>query len=47
MSTSTFIRTVMQPLLFVVVFTYVMPKIGGGIMFGGAGAAAAGASSVH
>jgi ABC-2 type transport system permease protein len=43
----TFIRTVMQPLLFVFVFTYVMPKIGGGVMFGGAGAAAAGASSVN
>ena len=38
----TFIRTVMQPLLFVFVFTYVMPKIGGGVMFGGAGAAGAG-----
>jgi ABC-2 type transport system permease protein len=37
----------MQPLLFVFVFTYVMPKIGGGVMFGGAGAAAAGASSVN
>jgi ABC-2 type transport system permease protein len=43
----TFIRTVMQPLLFVFVFTYVMPKIGGGVMFGGAGAAAAGASGVN
>jgi ABC-2 type transport system permease protein len=43
----TFIRTVMQPLLFVFVFTYVMPKIGGGVMFGGAGAAAAGAGSVN
>jgi ABC-type multidrug transport system permease subunit len=43
----TFIRTVMQPLLFVFVFTYVMPKIGGGVMFGGAGEAAAGASSVN
>ena len=43
----TVIRTVMQPLLFVFVFTYVMPKIGGGVMFGGAGAAAAGASSVN
>jgi ABC-type multidrug transport system permease subunit len=38
----TFMRTVMQPLLFVFVFTYVMPKIGGGIMFGSAGAAGAG-----
>jgi ABC-2 type transport system permease protein len=44
-SISTFTRAVMQPLLFVFVFTYVMPKIGGGFMFGGAaGAAAAGAS---
>jgi ABC-2 type transport system permease protein len=38
----TFMRTVMQPLLFVFVFTYVMPKIGGGVMFGSAGAAGAG-----
>ena len=38
----TFIRTVMQPLLFVFVFTYVMPKIGGGVIFGSAGAAGAG-----
>jgi ABC-2 type transport system permease protein len=37
----TFLRAVMQPLLFVFVFTYVMPKIGGGFMFGGASAAAA------
>jgi ABC-type polysaccharide/polyol phosphate export permease len=37
----TFLRTVMQPLLFVFVFTYVLPKIGGGLMFGGAGGAAA------
>jgi len=48
----TFIRTVMQPLLFVFVFTYVMPKIGGGFMFGGgagagAGAGAAAASGVN
>src|SRR5690349_24674308 len=48
----TFTRAVMQPLLFVFVFTYVMPKIGGGFMFGGgagaaAGAGAAGASSVN
>jgi ABC-2 type transport system permease protein len=40
-SVSTFLRTVMQPLLFVFVFTYVMPKIGGGFMFGGASSAAA------
>ena len=38
----TFMRTVMQPLLFVFVFTYVMPKIGGGVVFGSAGAAGAG-----
>src|SRR5262249_24369034 len=44
-SISTFMRAVMQPLLFVLVFTYVMPKIGGGFMFGSAGAAAAAASS--
>jgi ABC-2 type transport system permease protein len=34
----TFMRAVMQPLLFVFVFTYVMPKIGGGVMLGGAAA---------
>ena len=34
----TFTRAVMQPLLFVFVFTYVMPKIGGCFMFGGGGA---------
>jgi ABC-2 type transport system permease protein len=39
---STFIRSVMQPLLFVFVFAYVFPKIGGGIMVGGAGAGARG-----
>ncbi|HEY2442165.1 MAG TPA: ABC transporter permease [Streptosporangiaceae bacterium] len=38
----TFTRAVMQPLLFVFVFTYVMPKIGGGGLFG-AGAAVQGA----
>jgi ABC-2 type transport system permease protein len=39
---STFIRSIMQPLLFVFVFAYVFPKIGSGIMLGGsAGAAAA------
>lgn len=43
---ATFTRTVMQPLLFVFVFTYVMPKIGGGFSLGGAGAAgAAGAAA--
>ncbi len=48
----TFTRAVMQPLLFVFVFTYVMPKIGGGFMFGGGASAAvaaggAAASSVN
>jgi ABC-2 type transport system permease protein len=37
----TFLRSVMQPLLFVFVFTYVLPKIGGGLGFGGASGAAA------
>src|SRR5215471_18889252 len=32
---STFIRAVLQPLLFVFVFAYVFPKIGGGFMLGG------------
>jgi ABC-type multidrug transport system permease subunit len=46
---ATFTRAVMQPLLFVFVFTYVMPKIGGGFMFGGAAAAgrAAAAGAVN
>ena len=40
---ATFTRAVMQPLLFVFVFAYVFPKIGGGFnLGGGAGAAAAG-----
>src|SRR5215467_1328134 len=42
----TFLRAVMQPLLFVFVFTYVLPKIGGGLAFGGASSAAA-ASGVN
>jgi ABC-2 type transport system permease protein len=37
---ATFTRSIMQPLLFVFVFTYVMPKIGGSGIFG-AGAATA------
>jgi ABC-2 type transport system permease protein len=41
----TFTRAVMQPLLFVFVFTYVMPKIGGGFMFGGGASTAAGAGA--
>src|ERR1700761_154788 len=39
---STFIRAVMQPLLFAFVFAYVLPKIGSG--FGTAGAGAGGAA---
>ena len=40
---ATFTRAVMQPLLFVFVFAYVFPKIGGGFNLGaGAGATAAG-----
>jgi ABC-2 type transport system permease protein len=35
---STFTRSVMQPLLFVFVFAFVLPKIGGGMMVAGAGA---------
>jgi ABC-2 type transport system permease protein len=34
---STFTRSVMQPLLFVFVFAYVLPKIGGGMMVAGGG----------
>lgn len=36
---ATFTRAVMQPLLFVFVFAYVFPKIGGGFNLGGAAAA--------
>jgi ABC-type multidrug transport system permease subunit len=39
----TFTRTVMQPLLFVFVFAYVFPKIGGGFNLGGAAAASSSA----
>src|SRR6266550_3571374 len=42
---ATFTRAVMQPLLFVFVFAYVFPKIGGGFMIGGAAAAAARAAT--
>jgi ABC-type multidrug transport system permease subunit len=42
---STFMRSVMQPLLFVFVFSYVFPKIGSGFSLGGAGAAAAGTAA--
>ena len=41
---ATFTRAVMQPLLFVFVFAYVFPKIGGGFVLGG-GAAGAGAAA--
>jgi ABC-2 type transport system permease protein len=37
---STFIRAIMQPLLFAFVFAYVMPKIGSGFSAAGAGAGA-------
>jgi len=43
---STFTRAVMQPLLFVFVFAYVFPKIGGGFMLGGTSAARAAAGSI-
>jgi ABC-type multidrug transport system permease subunit len=43
---ATFTRAVMQPLLFVFVFAYVFPKIGGGFSLGGS-AAASGASAVR
>jgi ABC-2 type transport system permease protein len=39
---ATFTRAVMQPLLFVFVFAYVFPKIGGGFMLGGGSAASSG-----
>ena len=42
---ATFTRAVMQPLLFVFVFAYVFPKIGGGFNLGGATAAGAGAAA--
>ncbi|POM23253.1 ABC-2 type transporter [Actinomadura rubteroloni] len=34
---ATFVRVLLQPLLFVFVFAYVLPKVGGGAMSGGAG----------
>jgi ABC-type multidrug transport system permease subunit len=40
---ATFTRAVMQPLLFVFVFAYVFPKIGGGFNLGGGAAASGGA----
>ena len=39
---STFMRSVMQPLLFVFVFSYVFPKIGSGFSLGGSAAPASG-----
>jgi ABC-2 type transport system permease protein len=39
---ATFTRAVMQPLLFVFVFAYVFPKIGGGFNLGGGAGASAG-----
>jgi ABC-2 type transport system permease protein len=42
---STFMRAVMQPLLFAFVFAYVLPKIGSGFSIGASGGAAAGRSA--
>jgi len=42
---SVFTRAVMQPLLFVFVFAYVFPKIGGGFMLGGGAAGASARAS--
>jgi ABC-2 type transport system permease protein len=42
---ATFTRAVMQPLLFVFVFAYVFPKIGGGFNLGGGAGAPAGAGA--
>lgn len=44
---STFIRAVMQPLLFAFVFAYVMPKIGSGFSVGGGSAAGAAAGGIN
>src|SRR5215469_10550916 len=41
---STFMRSIMQPLLFVFVFAYVFPKIGSGFSMGRSAAAAGGVS---
>ncbi|WP_262401667.1 hypothetical protein [Actinomadura sp. CNU-125] len=35
---STFVRVLMQPVMFVFVFAYVLPKLGGGAMAGSGGA---------
>jgi ABC-2 type transport system permease protein len=42
---ATFTRAIMQPLLFVFVFAYVFPKIGGGFELGGSAAAAGSGST--
>jgi ABC-type multidrug transport system permease subunit len=44
---ATFTRAVMQPLLFVFVFAYVFPKIGGGFNLGGGAAASRATGSVN
>ncbi len=44
---ATFTRAVMQPLLFVFVFAYVFPKIGGGFNLGGGAAASQATGSVN
>jgi ABC-2 type transport system permease protein len=44
---STFMRAVMQPLMFAFVFAYVLPKIGSGFSIGSAGAGAAAKGGVN
>jgi ABC-2 type transport system permease protein len=44
---ATFTRAVMQPLLFVFVFAYVFPKIGGGFNLGAGAAASAGTGAIN
>ncbi len=44
---ATFTRAVMQPLLFVFVFAYVFPKIGGGFNLGGGAAASSATGSIN
>ncbi len=44
---ATFTRAVMQPLLFVFVFAYVFPKIGGGFNLGGGAATSRAAGSIN
>ena len=44
---ATFTRAVMQPLLFVFVFAYVFPKIGGGFNLGGGAAASQATGSIN